>query len=64
MRTVEELRVRAKQCLELANRASEFDTKNALKELARELSRQAHQAERGERDRRRVIDSGLHLAGR
>jgi F0F1-type ATP synthase membrane subunit b/b' len=64
MPTVQQLRVQAKQCLELANRTSEFDAKNALRELARELNRQAHQAERRERDRRRVIDSGLHLAWR
>lgn len=64
MPTVQELRVQAKQCLELADRTRELDAKNALKELAQGLNRQARQAERRERDRRRVIDSGLHLAWR
>jgi F0F1-type ATP synthase membrane subunit b/b' len=64
MRTVQELRAQAKQCLELANRTNEFCAKNALKELAQELNRRARQAERRDRDRRTVVDSGLHLAWR
>jgi hypothetical protein len=50
MQSVTELRFRAKQCLELANTTNELDAKTALRELARKLSRDAHQAERRERD--------------
>ena len=64
MPTVQQLRTQAKQCLDLANRTSELYAKNALKELAQNLNRQARQAERRERDRPRVVDSGLHLAWR
>jgi F0F1-type ATP synthase membrane subunit b/b' len=64
MPTTQELRAQAKQCLELANRTSELYAKNALKELAQDLNRRARQAERRERDRRKVVDSGLHLAWR
>jgi hypothetical protein len=64
MPTVQELRAQAKQCLQLADRTSEFYVKNALKELGQELNRRARQAERRERDRRKVVDSGLHLAWR
>jgi F0F1-type ATP synthase membrane subunit b/b' len=64
MPTVQQLRSQAKQCLELANRTSELYAKNALKELAQDLNRQARQAERRDRDRHRVVGSGLHLACR
>jgi hypothetical protein len=64
MPTVQELRAQAKQCLQLADRTSEFYAKNALKELAQALNRRARQAKRRERDRRKVVDSGLHLAWR
>ena len=64
MPTVQQLRTQAKQCLELANRTNELYAKNALKELAQNLNRQARQAERRERDRRRVVDGGLYLAWR
>ena len=59
MPTVQQLRTQAKQCLELANRTNELYAKNALKELAQNLNRQARQAEHRDRDRRRVVDSGL-----
>jgi len=59
MPTVQQLRTQAKQCLELANRTNDLYAKNALKELAQNLNRQARQAEHRDRDRRRVIDSGL-----
>jgi F0F1-type ATP synthase membrane subunit b/b' len=64
MPTVEQLRSQARQCLELANRTSELYAKNALRELAQGLNRQARQAERRERDRRKVVDGGLDLAWR
>ena len=50
MRTAKELRVQANECLELANRTSDLFAKEALKELAQSLNRQARQAERREHD--------------
>ena len=50
MPTARELRFQAKECLELADTANEFFVKSALKDLARKLSREAHQVERRERD--------------
>jgi ribosomal protein L44E len=50
MPTPKELRVQAKECRELANRTDEAYAKQALKELAHDLNRQARQAERRERD--------------
>jgi hypothetical protein len=50
MPTARELRFQAKECLELADTANEFFVKSALKDLARKLSRDAHQVERRERD--------------
>jgi hypothetical protein len=50
MQTATELRWQAKQCLELANATNEFYAKSALKELAQIFCRDAHQAERRERD--------------
>jgi hypothetical protein len=62
MPTVQELKAQAKQCLQLANRTSEFYAKNALEELAQGLNRRARQAERRERDRRRWLgDRGIKL---
>ena len=59
MPTIQELRTQAKQCLELADRTNDFYAKTALRELAQTLNRRARQAERRDRDRRRVVDSGL-----
>jgi hypothetical protein len=50
MRTARELRAQAIACLELANRTNEFFAKEALRELAQKLNRQARQVERRERD--------------
>ena len=50
MPTAVEIRVQAKECLELANTASEFYVRSALKDLAQRFNRQAHQAERRARD--------------
>jgi hypothetical protein len=50
MPTAKELRVQAKECLELADTASEFYVRTALKDLAQKLSREARQTERRERD--------------
>ena len=50
MPTATELRSQAKECLQLANRTNEFHVKTALTELARKLNREAHQAERRQRD--------------
>jgi F0F1-type ATP synthase membrane subunit b/b' len=52
MPTPKELRAQATECLELANRTTEFFAKEALRELAQELNRKARQAERHERDSR------------
>ncbi len=50
MPTPNELRVQAKECLELASRMSEHHAKVALTELAQKFHRDARQAERRERD--------------
>jgi hypothetical protein len=50
MPTAMELRVEAKQCLELATTANDLYVKTALIELAQRLNRDAHQAERRTRD--------------
>ena len=50
MPTPNELRVQAKECLELASRTSEHHAKVALTELAHKFHRDARQAERRERD--------------
>ena len=44
--TAKELLEEARSCRELAKRTREYYAKNALMELARDLSREAHQAER------------------
>jgi hypothetical protein len=49
MPTARELRFQAKECLELANTANQPFVKTALIELARKLSREAHQVEHRER---------------
>jgi hypothetical protein len=46
MPTAKELRLQAKECLELARASNEYFVRTALTELARELHRQARQAER------------------
>jgi hypothetical protein len=50
MPTSNELRVQAKDCLELARNATDYYAKVALKELAQKLQCDAHQAERRKRD--------------
>jgi hypothetical protein len=50
MPTAKEFRLRAKECLELADATNELYARTALIELARKLNREAHQAERRERD--------------
>jgi hypothetical protein len=50
MPTAREYREQAKECMALANTASEFYVRTALTELARKLSRDARQAERREGD--------------
>jgi hypothetical protein len=50
MRTSEELRIQAKDCLQLANGTDEYYAKVTLQELAHSLHREARQAERRERD--------------
>jgi hypothetical protein len=50
MPTPKELRVQAKDCLELANRANDYYVKVALKDLAQKLHHDARQAERRKRD--------------
>jgi hypothetical protein len=50
MRTPTELRLQAKECLDLANKTDEYYAKVALKELAHKLSHDARQAERRQRD--------------
>jgi len=50
MPTPQELRVQAKDCLERANASDDYFVKVALKDMARRLNRDAHQAERRERD--------------
>jgi hypothetical protein len=50
MPTAKELRLQAKDCLELADKVHEYYAKAALTEIARELTRAAHQTERRERD--------------
>ena len=50
MPTSNELRVQAKDCLELARNATDYYAKVALKELAQKLQHDAHQAERRKRD--------------
>jgi hypothetical protein len=52
MPTAMELRLQAKECLELAKAANEFYIKDALADLARKLCRDARQAERRSRDLR------------
>jgi hypothetical protein len=64
MPTPMELRSQAKACLELANRTEEQYAKSALKELARDLNRRAHQIERRERDRATAASRGLRMAWR
>src|SRR5262245_27093625 len=55
-----ELLDEARSCLELAKITKECYAKNALMELARDLSREAHQAER----RRRDLAALFHKNGR
>lgn len=50
MPTPNELRLQAKECLELANRTNEYYVRVTLKELAQKLHRDARQAERRKRD--------------
>jgi hypothetical protein len=50
MRTAEELRIQAEDCLKLAKRTNEYYARVTLKELAQRLQRDARQAERRERD--------------
>jgi hypothetical protein len=50
MITATEYRLQAKQCLELASQTQESHVKDAMLDLARELNRAAHQAERRARD--------------
>ena len=50
MRTAEELRTQANDCLDLASRTAEYYARVTLKELAQRLNRDARQAERRERD--------------
>jgi hypothetical protein len=47
--TAKELLEEARSCRELAKRTREYYAKNALMELARDLSREARQVERQER---------------
>ena len=46
MRTALELRLQARECLELAEASQEFYVKDALTDLARKLCRDARRAER------------------
>jgi hypothetical protein len=48
-----------KQCLELADRTSEFYAKNALRELAQELNRRADHTSSARSPR--FVGNGLHL---
>jgi hypothetical protein len=50
MPTAKEYRAQAKECMALANTTNEFYVRTGLTELARKFSREAHQAERRERD--------------
>jgi len=50
MLSAKELRFKARNCLELADRTNEVYAKEALKSLAQRYSRDARQAERRERD--------------
>jgi hypothetical protein len=50
MPTARELRLQAKECLELADTEHEFNVKAALTDLARRLTRDARQDERRQRD--------------
>ena len=50
MQTARELRLQAKECLELADTEHEFYVKAALTDLARRLNRDARQDERRQRD--------------
>jgi hypothetical protein len=50
MATAKELRLEAKACLELAEKAREHYVKTALIELAEQYSRDARRAERHERE--------------
>jgi hypothetical protein len=50
MPTAKELRLQAKECLQLAKAAREFYVRTALTEMARKFNREARQAERRERD--------------
>jgi hypothetical protein len=50
MPTPKELRVQAKDCLELARNTTDYYVKVVLKELAQKLQIDAHQAERRKRD--------------
>jgi hypothetical protein len=51
--------LKAKECLELANRTNEYHVKVSLKELAQKLNRDARKAERGKRDL--AISSNLEV---
>jgi hypothetical protein len=62
MPTAKEFRLQAKECLELSDATSEFYARTALIELARELNRAAHQAERRERDMGRLFQSSSVFA--
>ncbi len=50
MPTARELRLQAKECLELSKSTNEYYVRVALAELARRLNREARQAERRERE--------------
>ena len=50
MPTPKELRVQAKDCLELARNATDYYAQVVLKELAQKLKHDSHQAERRKRD--------------
>jgi hypothetical protein len=50
MRTPNELKFQAKECLELADRTNDYYAKTVLIELAQRLNREARQAARRDRD--------------
>jgi hypothetical protein len=50
MRTPNELRFQAKECLELADKTKDFYARTVLIELAQRLNREARQAARRDRD--------------
>ena len=62
MPTTKELRLQAKECLELAKATNQYYVRIALTELAQKLNREARQAERRERDT--VLFSNLQMSPR